>query len=246
MTSKLDRPAPPYVQIATALRARILSGELKPGDRVPSVRSLVREYQVAMATAQRAVATVRAEGYIRPEPGIGSVVTTEEERGRASSDIVERTRRTGRVYPEGQHAVITKAGMAKATLQVAGALGVQAGSPVIRRDRVTYVGETPVSASSSWFPAEYASFAPKLLERERIREGTFAYVATVSGRELGFWLDQYDLALATKAEARRLDIPAGSPVARGRNWIYDDQGEVLEYGESVSAGRISYRGDMRN
>lgn len=246
MGPRLERPAPPYRQIASEIRHQIRSGKLKPGDRVPSVRAILRDYQVAMATAQKALATLRAEGYIRPERGVGSVVTTEEERGRSSSDLVERSQRTGRVYPEGQHAKIVTAGRAAAGEQVAGALGVEVGSEVIRRARITYHGDAPVAGSTSWFPAEFAKVAPKLLDVERIREGTFAYVAQALGRDLGSWLDQYDLALASEEDARLLAIPEGSPVAHGRNWIYDTQGDVLEYGDSVSARRISYRGDLSN
>jgi DNA-binding GntR family transcriptional regulator len=101
-----------------------------------------------------------------------------------------------------------------------------------------------VSASTSWFPARWADVAPKLLTRERIREGTFAYVAAALDRRLGSWQDQYDPATASSADAAQLKLAEGTPVTHGRNWIYDDAGEVLEYGESVSASRITYRGNM--
>ena len=67
-----DRP--PYLVIAAAIRARIVSGELRPGDRVPSTRAITREWGVAMATATKALATLRQEGLVRPEPGVGTVV----------------------------------------------------------------------------------------------------------------------------------------------------------------------------
>src|ERR687893_226338 len=40
----------PYQQIAAGIRKRISTGELAPGDRVPSTRELMREYGVALAT----------------------------------------------------------------------------------------------------------------------------------------------------------------------------------------------------
>ncbi|KQX14066.1 GntR family transcriptional regulator [Streptomyces sp. Root431] len=65
---------PPYLAIAAELRRRILSGELSPGDRVPSTRAVTREWGVAMATATKALGVLRREGLVRPEPGVGTVV----------------------------------------------------------------------------------------------------------------------------------------------------------------------------
>ncbi|MGI5130332.1 TetR/AcrR family transcriptional regulator C-terminal domain-containing protein [Pseudonocardia sp. CA-107938] len=61
-------------RIASALRARIVAGELAPGDRVPSTRELTREWGVAMATATKALAALRQEGLTRPIAGVGTVV----------------------------------------------------------------------------------------------------------------------------------------------------------------------------
>ncbi|WP_290062509.1 GntR family transcriptional regulator, partial [Amycolatopsis solani] len=47
----LDRPEPPYLQIAGRIRDDILSGRLQEGDTVPSAREIARTWAVAMATA---------------------------------------------------------------------------------------------------------------------------------------------------------------------------------------------------
>ncbi len=245
MPPKLVRPAPPYQQIANEIRARISNGELQAGDLVPSVRSLMREYSVAIATAQRALSSLRAEGYIKPERGIGSIVTTEEERGRAANDRVDKSRRTGKVYPTGQYAKITHAAIDKASEQVADALGLKVGSAVIRRVRVTYrADDRPVSASTSYFNGDLAERAPLLLSVERIREGTFAYVANALKRTIDAWQDQFESAAATADQAGELGLQEGDLILLGRNWIYDDAGEVLEYGESITFGRVTYRGRL--
>ncbi|MEV6246921.1 TetR/AcrR family transcriptional regulator C-terminal domain-containing protein [Streptomyces sp. NPDC051742] len=67
---------PPYLAIAAELRRRVRSGELSPGDRVPSTRAITREWGVAMATATKALGVLRQEGLVRPEPGVGTVVVT--------------------------------------------------------------------------------------------------------------------------------------------------------------------------
>lgn len=65
---------PPYLAIAAELRRRVRSGELSPGDRVPSTRAITREWGVAMATATKALGVLRQEGLVRPEAGVGTVV----------------------------------------------------------------------------------------------------------------------------------------------------------------------------
>ncbi|MFB7648490.1 TetR/AcrR family transcriptional regulator C-terminal domain-containing protein [Streptomyces sp. NPDC001251] len=65
---------PPYLAIADGIRRRIASGELAPGDRVPSTRAIVRESGVAMATATKALAALAREGLVRAVPGVGTVV----------------------------------------------------------------------------------------------------------------------------------------------------------------------------
>ncbi|MEU4477284.1 TetR/AcrR family transcriptional regulator C-terminal domain-containing protein [Micromonospora sp. NPDC023966] len=65
---------PPYRRIAAEIRRRIDLGELRPGDRVPSARQLTREHGVAIATATRVLALLRAEGLVLTRPGAGTVV----------------------------------------------------------------------------------------------------------------------------------------------------------------------------
>ncbi|GAA3234415.1 TetR/AcrR family transcriptional regulator C-terminal domain-containing protein [Pseudonocardia petroleophila] len=60
--------------ITGELRRRILSGELAPGERVPSTRAITREWGVAIATASRVLAALQAEGLVRAVPGVGTVV----------------------------------------------------------------------------------------------------------------------------------------------------------------------------
>lgn len=63
-------------EILASIRRRIASGELKPGDRVPSTRQITKRWGVAMATASRVLATLQQEGLVVARPGIGTVVAS--------------------------------------------------------------------------------------------------------------------------------------------------------------------------
>lgn len=53
---------------------RIRSGEIKIGERVPSLVQLCAEFEIASATAEKVHKQLRADGLIFTSPGIGSRV----------------------------------------------------------------------------------------------------------------------------------------------------------------------------
>jgi DNA-binding transcriptional regulator YhcF (GntR family) len=83
---------PPYRRIAAEIRRRIDLGELRPGDRVPSARQLTREHGVAIATATRVLALLRAEGLVLTRPGAGTVVAASRPDSRPVEPELSRER----------------------------------------------------------------------------------------------------------------------------------------------------------
>ncbi|RGA00899.1 GntR family transcriptional regulator [Microbispora triticiradicis] len=77
-----------YQEIAAELRRRIETGELRPGDRVPSTREIIRRWGVAMATATKVLTELRREGLVRAVPGVGTVVDTGVRTGSRPSPAV--------------------------------------------------------------------------------------------------------------------------------------------------------------
>ena len=67
----LADPRRPYVKIASAIRAAILSGELQPGTQLPSGEDLAEFFDVARNTVGSAIRLLRDEGFVRSEAGHG-------------------------------------------------------------------------------------------------------------------------------------------------------------------------------
>ncbi|WP_041078635.1 GntR family transcriptional regulator [Thermotoga caldifontis] len=65
---------PVYKQIKEKLKLLLLSGELKPGDFVPSIRTLANDLGVNVNTVARAYRELVAEGVLEPVRGEGYVV----------------------------------------------------------------------------------------------------------------------------------------------------------------------------
>jgi GntR family transcriptional regulator len=70
-----DSPTPPHQQVAEIIRARIRSGELRPGDRVPGISRMMQEFGIARTTAGKVLNVLREEGLITVTPGWGSFVS---------------------------------------------------------------------------------------------------------------------------------------------------------------------------
>lgn len=73
----------PYRRIAAEIRTRILTGDLRPGDRVPSVREIAQRWGVAIATATKVMASLRDDGLVETKVGSGAVVTPRRHRRQA-------------------------------------------------------------------------------------------------------------------------------------------------------------------
>jgi DNA-binding GntR family transcriptional regulator len=67
---------PSYVQLAEKIRQAIESGELKPGDKIPSIKELVEQTGLAMATVQKAVKRLEQSHYVWAVSGRGTFVTS--------------------------------------------------------------------------------------------------------------------------------------------------------------------------
>jgi GntR family transcriptional regulator len=67
-------PRPIFRQIVDGLTLKIVSGELPPGTKLPSVRSLAMELLINPNTVARAYAELTIEGLIESRHGVGVFV----------------------------------------------------------------------------------------------------------------------------------------------------------------------------
>jgi GntR family transcriptional regulator, transcriptional repressor for pyruvate dehydrogenase complex len=70
----LRRPASLAVQLADELRKRLESGELKPGDRLPSELELMEAYGVSRTVVREAISSLKAENLVSTQQGVGAFV----------------------------------------------------------------------------------------------------------------------------------------------------------------------------
>ena len=68
-------PGPLYRKVKKSIKARIISGEWPPEDRIPSENKLVADLGVSRMTVHRALRELAAEGYLIRVQGVGTFVS---------------------------------------------------------------------------------------------------------------------------------------------------------------------------
>jgi GntR family transcriptional regulator len=72
ISNSSDKPI--YEQITMQIKNLIISGELKPGEALPSMRYLAKELRISVITTKRAYEDLERDGFITTVVGKGSFV----------------------------------------------------------------------------------------------------------------------------------------------------------------------------
>ena len=65
---------PIYEQITSQIKQMIMTGELKSGESIPSMRSLAKSLHISVITVQKAYEDLQRDGFIETTVGRGSFV----------------------------------------------------------------------------------------------------------------------------------------------------------------------------
>ncbi|HJC09605.1 MAG TPA: GntR family transcriptional regulator [Candidatus Blautia ornithocaccae] len=70
---------PIYEQISDQIKALIMSGELKSGEGIPSIRSMAKSLHISVLTVQKAYDKLQEEGFIETTAGKGCFVSAQNQ-----------------------------------------------------------------------------------------------------------------------------------------------------------------------
>lgn len=235
MHPKLERPDPPYLQLVKHYRQAITSGTLEAGSRLPATRAMADEWAVAYTTVAKALRQLQSEGLVRTS-NQGVFVSWHETSTYSPRDRLNASRTTGRLYPVSERSRIIAADLVTPPPHVADAMSIDNGDhQVVRRARVNFHEDTPVTYSVSWLPGDLIEAVPELTMLERLTGGTIGRIAEKTGRRVLRDCYRECARRATAEEATHLAVQSGDPVLAGQNWWFEDTEEksVLEFGEYV-------------
>ncbi|MFE6461546.1 GntR family transcriptional regulator [Streptomyces cinereoruber] len=227
--------APKWRALADKIAAQIDAGEYLPGQELPHIRAMVAAGEGSGATVHRAYQTLAAEGYVTSSRGHGTRV-------RDRRRIRVPLSRYGAVLAPGGtkgpwESATAAQGLAGgmnvlppeelgAPADIASALGISEGDPVVCRTRRATIGAEVVQVQSAWYPRDIAE-AAGLTGPGKVVGGILGAMAgagllpTEADERVTAWVP-------SKEEAASLSIGGTVPVLRVERVTRDQTGRPIE------------------
>lgn len=235
-----DRPV--YRQIADVVRARIAGGELAAGDQLPSERELMEGFGASRGTVRNAVSLLKAEGLVEVEHGRGAYVRRLPPVRRLSFDrFARRHRDAGKAaYLAEMESESREAGVEVirverdvASVDVARALGLAAGDPVLVRARRYLADGYPMEIATSYLP--WRLVVGSQMTHENPGPGGIYARLEEAGHRLGSFTEEVSARMPTPEETRALRLAPGVPVLHLLRTAIDTDGVPVEICDTVMA-----------
>lgn len=217
---EIDRnsPTPIFRQIEEYILQEIQSGDLGPGDRIPSQYELARQCQVSRATVQKALDRLIQDEMLYYQPGKGIYVAEHGERQRLPilQSVGQSLRSLGYVV----RADLLLVEEVAASPSVGQALLLPEKTEMIHIKRLLYVNEEPIMLQDVYVEAD--RFRP-ILAHDLRQESLMEILQEVEE----FYLVGSSVALGANVanweDSRTLNVQASSPLLTVEEIDYDEE-----------------------
>jgi GntR family transcriptional regulator len=217
-------PVPKYLRVRDWLIDLVLSGELSNGDKLPSESDLVRRFGVSRVTVRHALEALRTEGFIESRHGKGWFAR----RVRAVQNLGRLQGFGEMLAPMGinTRSHVLDVAEVSGSKQVTAAFGIPDGSRVMQIERLRIAGARVMSYDLSYFPLEIGQ---RLRDQDLARQDIFVLLERALGYPLGFADVTIEIVPAEDVPARRLGVPAATPIFRLTRLTHDRRGFPIDF-----------------
>jgi GntR family transcriptional regulator len=223
---------PLYSLIEDNFRELILSGQLKPGNAIPSEWELADLYQVSRLTVRHALDNLARQGWLNRRHGVGTFVANPTVARIAPSKLsfTEQMQAIGRTPSSRQISFQ----VVSANAEIASYLGLQESDPVVEITRLRLADDEPILLETSYL--SQARF-PDLDETVDLSHNSlYEYLYTQYQANVASMDQTLEPVLLTEAEAKYLGTQAGTPAVLSEITAFSSEGEPIEYCWSVTRG----------
>ena len=192
--------APIYYQLQELLVGKIESGELKPGDKLPSENELADKYEISRNTAQKAIRALVNWGLAQRIQGKGTYVCNKT----VTLSITTSLSLTSEIIGLNKvpHSHILQSKVIEASLDIAVKLGVKKDTKVYSIQRIRYVDELPLMIQTSYIPVSYL---PDLFKKNLEDKSLFGLIMHEYGIKINKASEIMRAVSVTKFEGRVLE-----------------------------------------
>lgn len=217
-----ENPVALYIQIAEKLKQEILSGEIRPGNRIGSQRELEERFKVSKITVRKAIEVLEKEELVITSHGKGTYVKPEKveqtlDQLQSLSDVIKKSGFNPRVKinkMEVKH-------MAEALSSKEQAGDIES----LYIERLHIVEDNPIALAKAYIPIEFGkSLTKKELEIFTIYE----LLENKLDITLGEAVQSIEAYPASKELGKVLDVPKGSPLLKAERLTYSADNKLVE------------------
>ena len=221
-----------HVEIAEFLQGLIQSGELAPGDQLPSEAELCAQFGSSRGPVRQAVATLRSEGLVSSGRGRRSTVLDTQTSNSFEALLSATTFIEEKGHTAGKQ--ILHVGQGAASDTVADAFGIEHGEQVVEIRSIRTADDVPVMLETLFFPIR---IGVNLLNLTSESKPVHQQLLDM-GVEVDNVVRKAHISQADTDKAGLLHISEGAPLFNIQLRASTYQGETVEYAE------YSVRGDV--
>lgn len=222
--------------VADGIERDIADGTYASGEKLPGEKDIAETYRVNRHTVRRALATLAGRGYVRAERGSGTYVKAP----RLVYPLRSRTRFSEIVGAGGREPLgrLIAASLEPATRDLAKALGLKTGAPLVRIEALRLADRLPICVATSWLAAERFPEAGRIYERMRSITKVLAHYGIRDYRRDS---TRVTAAIVEATDAARLDLGLGDPILVVDSTDVDTEGRpVLTTRARFAAQRVAF------
>ncbi|HEX3026101.1 MAG TPA: GntR family transcriptional regulator [Clostridia bacterium] len=227
MTAQLNAHSsvPLYRQLIDSIKHDITTGELKPGDQIPSEIELSEEYQVSRLTVRNAVSILAEEGLVEKVQGKGTYVHSQPQR---SLDYALGTTKIALNRGIRLSTKTLQAGYTRANQEQADFFNISPESKLVMIRRVRYLNGYPSILETLYFTPEF-----ELLMTEDLNQSLYSLLGDKYHIVPGKGHKCFEICFADRDESENLCVPAGTPLILCSDGILDTTGNPLHTAKTV-------------
>lgn len=218
-----------YAQLKETIINKINKGELAPGDQLPSLREMIKEFKMSQMTVFRALRELINDGVLYTVPGAGVYVA--EKKDQFELDVLNSFTVSAHVQGKIPGSRILEEKIILAEGALANRMMIPQGSQVISLLRLRLLNGKPISLSRSWLPSSLFS---NFLDYDLTDQSLFRFlydhykVAVVHG------MQTISARIATPYEMEQLELDPPGVVITQDATQFDSEDRVIEYSESTT------------
>lgn len=224
---------PIYLQIRKSIYDKIISGEYKAGEKMPSEDKLAEIYGVSRITINKALTELINQEYLLREHGRGTFVSKMRKEGTAkrklgfSEALTEKGFKVETIVYEKKKEVPTK--------ELASIFSIPVTKELVYLNRLRYINKVPIVLQKSYILVDDCE---KLLNMDFENKSLYAILKDAFQVPVLSAKDTIEAIAAEEDIAAKLQVAPGFPVLRSKRVARTSNDKIVEYAISF------YRGDQ--